>query len=548
VIGSPGDPALLARQLAVLAELGQQALLGVDPDTLMQKAVALVAETLDVEYCKVLELLPDGDELRLRAGVGWREGAVGRATVGAGTDSQAGYTLIAKEPVIVEAAERETRFELPPLLREHHVVSGISAVIPGWGRAWGVLGAHTARRRPFAESDGRFVQGVAHVLGAAVMAARRSDDELSQAEKLEAVGRLAGGIAHDFNNLLTVIGGRSDLLLQRLAPDSPGRRDAELIQAASRRAARLTHQLLAFGRRQVLMPKAFDLGVFVAGLEPTLRRLLGQGIELVVATAAPAPVMADPGQLEQVVVSLVTNARDAMPGGGRLTLQTAGVEADEALARRHAGLQPGSYAVLTVRDTGSGMDGRTQARIFEPFFTTKDQGRGTGLGLAMVYGIVRQSGGGIGVDSAPGRGTTFSIYLPLAEAGAGRAPDVPGAGTVVSGAATILLVEDDDDVRALTRETLGGDGYRVLEAPDAEAALRVAARGGEAIHLLLTDVVLPGLNGPQLAERFAALRPDARVLFVSGYTDQTLEPGAAFLMKPFEPEVLLRKVREVLGR
>ena len=383
---------------------------------------------------------------------------------------------------------------------------------------------------------------------------KRLESELRQAQKLEAIGQLAGGVAHDFNNLLTVITGRSHLALGQLPADHIIRRHIELIQTTAERAAALTRQLLAFSRKQVLEPKVLDVNAVVMGVAPMLRRLIGEDLELV---TVPAPdlgrVKADPSQLEQVIVNLAVNARDAMPQGGTLTIETGNVELDEAYTRRHPGANAGRFVMLAVSDTGHGMDAAVKARIFEPFFTTKDPGKGTGLGLATVFGIVKQSGGSIGVYSEPGQGTTFKVYLPRVDEAVDRTATA-AAPTLGRGSETILLVEDDDEVRALTRETLDGHGYAVIPAGDPVEALRLAGSHSGPIHLLVTDVVLPQLSGRGLAERLAPEHRDLRVLYMSGYTDDAivrhgmLEEGTAFLQKPFTPHTLLRKVREVLDR
>jgi len=380
------------------------------------------------------------------------------------------------------------------------------------------------------------------------------EQQLRQAQKMEAVGRLAGGIAHDFNNILTAITGYSDLLLEDLAASDPRREDVQEVRKAADRAAGLTRQLLAFSRQQVLQPQVLDLNALVSELEKMLRRLLGEDVELA-ARLDPAlgRVKADPGQLEQVVMNLAVNSRDAMPSGGKLTIETANVLLDEPYARDHYPGRPGPYVLLAVSDNGVGMSDETQAHLFEPFFTTKEKGKGTGLGLATVYGIVKQSGGFIWVYSEVGHGTAFKIYLPrvdqpAAAAAGGTAPAAPAA----RGTETVLLAEDEAPVRAVARQVLERQGYTVLEAPSAEAALDVAERYSGPIHLLLTDVVMPGMSGRDLALRLATLRPEARVIYMSGYTDDAitrhgvLEPGLAFVQKPFAPDALARKVRDVL--
>ncbi|MGA2382049.1 MAG: PAS domain-containing protein [Gemmatimonadales bacterium] len=388
----------------------------------------------------------------------------------------------------------------------------------------------------------------------------RLEDQLRQAQKMEAVGRLAGGVAHDFNNLLTAISGYSELLLADLASEDPRRLDVIEIRKATERAAALTHQLLAFSRRQVLQPRVVDLNAVIGGAEKLLRRLIGEHIALATRLEPSlASVTADSGQLEQVIVNLAVNARDAMQSGGTLALETRTVLIEAAAQTAEQSIvAPGRYVLLKVTDTGSGMDAETRRHLFEPFFTTKERGKGTGLGLATVYGIVKQSGGFIWVDSEPGKGTAFRIYLPAvddaarpAEAGGDARPrDVPTA----AGTETILLVEDEEAVRKVAREALHRRGYSVLEAADAERALEVSGRFDGHIALLLTDVVMPGLSGRALADRLAPLRPDTKVLYMSGYTDAAivehgvLAPGLNYLQKPFTPDVLAQKVREVLDQ
>ena len=381
---------------------------------------------------------------------------------------------------------------------------------------------------------------------------RHLEEQFRQSQKMEAVGQLAGGIAHDFNNLLTAILGNTQLLLRELPPGDSKRGDVEEIRKASERAASLTRQLLAYSRRQMLQPEVLDLNVVVAEMDKMLRRLIGEHIALV-AVLAPdlGRVRADPNQIEQVIVNLAVNARDAMPDGGKLTVETANVDLDEAFAQAHLGSVPGSYALLAVTDTGAGMDATVRAHLFEPFFTTKEVGKGTGLGLATVYGIVKQSGGYISVYSEPGRGSSFKIYLPRIATPA-DAPPGPQKSGPAPGSETVLVVEDEAAVLTLSRRALEAQGYVVLAASDPAAALRVVERHGGMIHLLLTDVVMPGLSGRELADRLTAQRPGIRVLYMSGYPGDavvqhgTLPSGSAFLQKPFSPDGLARKVRDVL--
>ncbi|TAL10509.1 MAG: PAS domain S-box protein [Nitrospirae bacterium] len=384
-------------------------------------------------------------------------------------------------------------------------------------------------------------------------ALHQSEEQLRQSQKMEAIGKLAGGVAHDFNNLLTAITGYSDLLLGHAQLDGQARKNAEEIRKAAFRAASLTHQLLAFSRRQMLTSKVLNLNAVIMDLEPMLRRLIGEDIEL---TIVPGPalgqVQADPSQIEQIILNLVINARDAMPRGGKLTIETANVELDEEYAGRHAAFQPGSYVLVAVSDTGMGMDEETAARVFEPFFTTKEPGKGTGLGLSTVYGIVKQSDGYIWVYSEPGLGTTFKFYLPRSTSLSDKVQADVERTQIPQGTETILLAEDEDVVRTLVGSILQDGGYTVLAASHSEEAFRISGRHDGTIDLMVTDVVMPGMSGRELAERLASLRPQMKVLYISGYTDDAIvrhgvqAEGTAFLQKPFTPDVLLRKVREVL--
>jgi two-component system cell cycle sensor histidine kinase/response regulator CckA len=384
-------------------------------------------------------------------------------------------------------------------------------------------------------------------------------EQLLQAQKIEAIGRLAGGIAHDFNNLLTVIFAYCSRLQKRAGSDPELVREVAGIQEAAERAASLTHQLLAFSRKQFLQPQVLNLNRVVGDLHKMLRRMISEDIEIAVVTARDlGSVKADRGQIEQVILNLAINARDAMPKGGKLTLETANVLLDESYSQKHFSVEPGRYVMVAVSDTGTGMDADTQAKIFEPFFTTKDPGKGTGLGLSMVYGIVKQSGGYIWVYSEPGRGTTFKTYLPRVDAPAEEAREQlqsaisaasPGAKPPTQ---TILLVEDDRELRQAAETTLAASGYKVLAATDAAQAERLCSQHQGKIDLLLTDVVMPGIDGWELARRLGQQRNEMKVIYMSGYTDKAIaRPGVqgtdvVFLQKPFTPSGLATRIREVL--
>lgn len=382
---------------------------------------------------------------------------------------------------------------------------------------------------------------------------KRLEEQFRQAQKMEAVGTLAGGVAHDFNNLLTVINGYSEILISRLPADDPMRELLAEIHKAGERAGTLTRQLLAFSRQQILEPKVLDLNAVLTDTETMLRRLIGEDIILTtVLDPALMPVKVDPGQIQQVLMNLAVNARDAMPQGGRLNVETRNVTLDATYRQKHLQVQPGAYSMLAVSDTGTGMDEATKARIFEPFFTTKGVGKGTGLGLAVVHGVVKQSGGHIEVYSELGQGTAFKVYFPQVQEALSSSKPLSGIDTMPTGTETLLLVEDDDAVRALSRHVLRECGYTLLEATHGREAIRVAQSHDGPIHLVLSDVVMPYLGGRQLAERLAEERPGLKMLFVSGYTDDAvvrhgiLESDVAFLQKPFTPSALANKVRAVL--
>ncbi len=414
----------------------------------------------------------------------------------------------------------------------------------------GTLFEESATISPVRDRGGQIVNYVA--VKRDVSNERRLEQQLFQAQKIEAIGRLAGGVAHDFNNLLGVITGYGGIVHRRLAGEDPLKGKVEQILKAAERAAGLTRQLLAFSRKQVLQPEILDLNAVVSDMDKMLRRLIGEDVEFTTLLDPHlGSVRADPGQIEQVIMNLAVNARDAMPDGGRLTLETRNADLDADYAATRPPTRTGSYVALVVTDTGSGMDAATQARIFEPFFTTKEAGKGTGLGLATVYGIVKQSEGYIWLYSEVGVGTTFKIYLPrIDERAAVARRQEPGP--LLRGSETALLVEDEASLRELLREVLEANGYSVLVARDGAEALKIAQAHTGTIHIMVTDVIMPGMSGPKIVDLVAPTRPEMKVLFLSGYSDESVTrhalvgPGRAFLSKPFGPEVLLRKVRESL--
>jgi two-component system cell cycle sensor histidine kinase/response regulator CckA len=381
---------------------------------------------------------------------------------------------------------------------------------------------------------------------------RLSEEQLRMSQKLEAVGQLAGGVAHDFNNLLTVITGYSDLVLARLDESDDNRPKIEEIKRAALRASSLTRQLLAFSRKQVLQPKLFNLNDLVADMSKMLQRLIGENIEMTTCCGPEAPINADPGQIEQVLMNLVVNARDAMPNGGRITVETSRVEIDEGYASSHLNVQPGSYVMLAVSDTGGGMDAETRKHIFEPFFTTKELGKGTGLGLSTVYGIVKQSGGNIWVYSELDHGTIFKVYLPAVAQTNVETSAAPKAAAIPRGTETILIVEDEPQIRQLAFECFKHCGYNVLSTADGLEAVQLIERLQEPIDLILSDVVMPKVSGRELAERVSTLRPATKVLFMSGYTNDAIvnhgimDGATWFIQKPFALDALARLVRKVL--
>jgi signal transduction histidine kinase len=430
------------------------------------------------------------------------------------------------------------------------------------GKPWGGLELQMKRRDGTAISvrlSGRVVSDEAghrlycECIAEDVTERRALEQQLRQAQKMEAVGRLAGGVAHDFNNLLTVIKGYTEIVREDLGSSYPHRQELEEALNAAERAATLTRQLLAFSRQQVMAPRIVNVNSVVNNMQNLLTRLLGEDVHLEINLDPKlGSVKADPSQFEQVIMNLAVNARHAMPNGGKLRLETANIELEEDWAREHMGAHAGRYVVLSITDTGSGMDEKTKARLFEPFFTTKEQGKGTGLGLSTVYGIVKQSGGYISVYSEVGVGSTFKIYLPRLDAAAEALATAATPAPANRGWETVLLVEDEDGVRRLVRDLITRQGYKVLEARSGEEALELVRQGAARIDLLLTDLVLANMSGRELSERLRAERKELKVLYMSGYTDDAvlhagmLTQGASFIQKPFTATLLAQKMRELL--
>ena len=440
--------------------------------------------------------------------------------------------------------------ELTRLSEDYRRNGNLNGVEVQWKRKDGhVIIVRLSGRAMDGEDEAK---GELEIIAEDITERRQLEEQFRQAQKMEAVGRLAGGVAHDFNNLLMVINGYTEVLLEQLEPGDTRHQKVQSIQQAADRAAMLTRQLLAFSRKQLLELKVVDVNHVISDMERLLRPLIGENIELITHLSPDAGrTRADAGQLEQVIMNLVVNAKDAMPDGGRITIQSSEITVRNNF-REHRYIQPGRYVVISLADTGHGMDKETLSRIFEPFFTTKEKGKGTGLGLSTVYGIVKQSGGYVFANSDVGGGTTFFIYLPRVEDSPETTVPVKSQDNENRGSETVLLVEDEDSVRELVRETLALRGYRVLEAENGEAGLRAAEKHGDGIDILITDVVMPGMGGRELAKRLMAMRPKIGVLYLSGYTEDAivnhgaLDPGTAFLQKPFTLQKLAQKVREVL--
>jgi signal transduction histidine kinase/HAMP domain-containing protein/ActR/RegA family two-component response regulator len=649
-------------QQTVVAALGQFAMVSSDIPALLNQAVMLVAQTLEVEYCHILELQPGGKFLLLQAGVGWKDGCVGRAVIPTDPQTESGFALSAGEAVVFERLAEEPRFHGSSLMTDHGVVSGITVAITGHGQAFGVLGAHTAHLRRFTEDEIHFLFSLATVLAMAVERIRTEAElqklaafaqfnpnpamelagdgsitysngaalklaqsvgqdrpqailpekvqdivhhclatgqstlnlqtvfggrtlswsfhplagsqvlhcyveditdrlnleaQLRQSQKMESIGQLAAGVAHDFNNMLTVIQGHSGMLLARTNLPPELLDSTQAIYLSADRAARLTRQLLMFSRKNVMKSEPLDLRKVVSDLSKMLKRLLGETVTLEFNPPPELPlVQADTGMIEQVIMNLAVNSRDAMPNGGTLTISTSPIEMDDAYVQTHPEARLGAFVCLRVSDTGSGMDSATMARIFEPFFTTKAVGKGTGLGLATVYGIVKQHEGWVEVNSEVGKGTTFSVFFPATtEPVKAPLPDVVPAAEVRGGQETILVVEDEELLRDMAHLILQDCGYRVLEAGSGAEALKIWESHSGGIDLVLTDVVMPGgMSGRELAVKLMATHPRLKIIFTSGYnvedsnTDFFRRGGAMFLQKPYTRPKLAEAVRVSLDK
>ncbi len=549
----------LAQQQKAVAVLSQLALKTADPIQLCQQAVELIAKALSVELASALELDADGANVILRAAVGWKPGSIG-AAIPVGARSLAGLTLMADKPLVVEDLARETRFVPSPMLLDHKVKSAITVVISGHPRPFGTLGAYSTQPRLFDHGHIEFMQSAAFVLSS-IIERRKSEQMFAQTQRLEALGKLTGGIAHDFNNLLTVIIGQADLLAGDLKEAPMQSEMARTVVMAAKRAAELTDQLLSFARGQTLQLAVTDVNRLIGDTEALLRRTLGEHIDIRIALGKDLPhCRTDRTQFVNALINLAVNSRDAMPEGGRLTIETSRIALDAAYAAAHSEVAPGDYLMIAVSDTGHGMTPDVLARVFEPFFTTKAMGRGTGLGLSMVYGFVKQSGGHVTAYSEAGHGTTIKLYLPVAAGlAAGETAAVAATAALepadeAAAGRTILMVEDNDLVRAFTAAQLQRLGYGVVQARDGPEALE-HLRGEAKIDLLFSDIVMPGgMNGPQVAESARKLRPGLPVLLTSGYPAAALSNlplgGQEFetLSKPYRLADLAQRIRAVLDR
>ncbi len=649
-------------QQTVVGALGQFSMVSTDFPALLNQVVMLVAQTLEVEFCGILELLPNGRFLSMRSGLGWKTGTVGKVIVPADQISQAGFTLTAGEPVVVEDLSTEARFRGSPFLVDHGVVSGVTVVISGHGRVFGVLGAHTIKHRKFTEDEVQFLLAVASTIAMAVERGRAEAElqklaafaqlnpnpamelapdetityfndaalklaisvgedhprgmllsnigeivqkcldtrqskirvdsqiagrslswsfhpvleshvvhcyiedvterlsleaQLRQSQKMESVGQLAAGVAHDFNNMLSVIQGHAGILIGKAGLSPLMLESAQALFFAAERAAALTRQLLLFSRKSVMQPALLDLREVVTDLSKMLQRLVGETIDIQFHPPDDdiPLIKGDTGMIEQVVMNLVVNSRDAMPKGGTLIIGVDPVHINEEYVRANPEARVGSFVCLRVADTGCGMDAETLARVFEPFFTTKEMGKGTGLGLATVYGIIKQHQGWIQVASQPGQGTSFHIFLPATSELIAAVKQSPPAGKPRGGSETILIVEDEPVLRDLAQVILEDCGYKVIAAASGLEALDLWSRTAGTIDLLVSDVIMPaGISGMDLAQRLLLDQPELKIIFASGYSMDELDPEflskgrAFFLQKPYTHLSLPKAVRDCLDQ
>ncbi len=564
------------RQQALLAELGRRALAADSLDELLQEATRLAALGLETSFCKILQYLPDKGTLLVRAGVGWEASVLGIATVGADLNSPAGYALHTGKPVIANDLASERRFRTPRLLRRHGIQRAINVILSTGGKPFGVLEADSQVGGTFTEHDIDFLQGAANLLGVAIerhqdaaalkqlnetleqrvaaeVAERRQTEQaLQAAQKMEAVGQLTGGVAHDFNNLLTVIRGNLQLAAAAVEGDE---RLERLIDAAEKGVARgekLTSQLLAFARKQILRPQLCNVNALLKEFDTLAGRMLGDAIELAIELdPAIWSCEIDSTQFTSALLNLVANAGDAMPaGGGKVVIRTCNVIFEDGATPSAVDARAGPYVMVSVHDTGTGMTPDVVERAAEPFFTTKEVGKGTGLGLSQVYGFARQSDGFLSIESQPGIGTTVSLYLPRAE-GATAEAETPAEEASDYGDETILIVEDDEDVRGFVMEALARCGYGTREARSGIEALDILK--GEAIDLMLTDAIMPGMSGAELVVEARGLRPNLKLLLTSGYsvTERPfadIDENVLLLKKPYNLAELYRVIREVLDQ
>jgi signal transduction histidine kinase/ActR/RegA family two-component response regulator len=542
-----------ALQQTTVAALGQFALTNSDLMALLNQATILVAQTLEVDYCAVFESVTGG-QLLMRAGSGWKSNCVGSATIPVDDYSQAGLTFRTGDAIVVTDLWTERRFKASSVLMDHGVVSGATILIPTREKPFGVFCVHTVKHREFTPDDVQFLLAVANVIGITVERLRLGE-QLRQSQKMESIGQLAAGVAHDFNNMLTIIQGHTSALLARptLPPDVLD--PIQAVYFATERAAGLTRQLLMFSRKNVMQVRPLDLREVVANMSKMLQRLFGETITLEFQPPDELPfVQGDTGMIEQVIMNVAVNARDAMPKGGTLTISLGAMAVDAAHVELHPEARSGNFVRLRMSDTGMGMDSATRARIFEPFFTTKDVGKGAGLGLATVYGIVKQHEGWVEVDSEPGEGATFDVFFPATMQAAQPVEEKTApVESVTGGTETIFLVEDEPVLREMARDILESYGYRILEASSGKEALGMWNLTRGKIDLLLTDMIMPdGVSGAELAQRLLAGQPHLKIIFTSGYTANEVSPEvlnktrARFLQKPYTHDMLAKIVRDAL--